>query len=166
MATKNSFWKKKASKAGRKRIFQSPKALMDGALEYFKFVDENPWIIEKPHVQSGIVTYSETSKPRPYTITALCIFLRIHHDTFYEYKKRPGFTEIIKVIEETIRNQKFEGASIGLFNHNIIARDLGLKDKSEVLNHNVNADISDPVEEMKKRGIPIPDIDLEDIEEN
>lgn len=166
MAAKNSFWKHKSSNAGRKRIFQSPKILLDGALEYFKFVDENPWIIEKPHVQGGMVSYTETEKARPYTILGLCIFLRISHDTYLEYKKRPEFSGVMKVIDETIRNQKFEGASIGLFNHNIIARDLGLRDKIESHQTSVSASCDDPIEEMKKRGIPVPDIDLEDIDED
>lgn len=34
--------------------------------------------------------------------------------------------------EEIIRRQKFEGAAADLFNPNIIARDLGLADKSEL----------------------------------
>ena len=162
----NSFWKLKSSNAGRKRIFQNPKVLLNGALEYFKSVDENPWYETKPHVVNGEIQYSKLAKPRPYTILGLCLFLRISHDTLREYRKRPEFSGVIKVIDETIKNQKFEGAAAGFFNANIIARDLGLRDKVESLNHVVSASMDDPVEEMKKRGIPIPDIDLEDIEEN
>ena len=35
-------------------------------------------------------------------------------------------------MDEIIRTQKFEGASADLLNPNIIARDLGLADKSEL----------------------------------
>ncbi len=34
--------------------------------------------------------------------------------------------------EEAIRLQKFEGASSGFFNHNIIARDLGLMNQEQM----------------------------------
>ena len=39
---------------------------------------------------------------------------------------------VIHKIEDCIYNQKFEGAIIGLYNANIIARDLGLSDKNEL----------------------------------
>ena len=39
---------------------------------------------------------------------------------------------IIHKIEEIIYNQKFEGAAVGIFNSNIIARDLGLSDKKDI----------------------------------
>ena len=42
------------------------------------------------------------------------------------------FSSVITRIEQTIYAQKFEGAAVGSFNANIIARDLGLKDKSEL----------------------------------
>lgn len=35
-------------------------------------------------------------------------------------------------IDEIIYKQKFEGAAVGAFNANIIARDLGLADKKDV----------------------------------
>lgn len=35
-------------------------------------------------------------------------------------------------VETTIYTQKFEGAAVGAFNSNIIARDLGLADKKEI----------------------------------
>ena len=94
------------------------------------------------------------------------MFLRISQETLREYRKRPEFSGVIRAIDESIKNQKFEGAAAGFFNSNIIARDLGLKDKIESHQTSVSASISDPVEEMKKRGIPIPNIELEDIDEN
>lgn len=40
--------------------------------------------------------------------------------------------EVTTYVEEIIRTQKFEGAAVGAFNANIIARDLGLSDKKEI----------------------------------
>jgi hypothetical protein len=42
------------------------------------------------------------------------------------------FVEVITYIEGIIRDQKYAHATVGMFNANIIARDLGLKDKKEI----------------------------------
>ena len=50
-----------------------------------------------------------------------------------EYKtKSKDFGDVFTRIEEAIRLQKFEGASSGFFNHNIIARDLGLMNQEQM----------------------------------
>ncbi len=159
----NQFWRLACKKPGSKRVFGSPKALLDASYEYFKAVDDNPLYESKAHVVSGFIEYSETAKKRPYTLGALQIFLQIHGKTWATYRKRQEFSGVCEIVESVIRNQKFEGAAAGLFNANIIARDLGLTDKSEINNTHVVATMTDPIEEMKKRGIPVPDIDLEDM---
>lgn len=45
---------------------------------------------------------------------------------------REGFGSVTTRAEEIIRRQKFEGAAAEFLNANIIARDLGLADKSEL----------------------------------
>lgn len=160
----NSFWKLATSKPGRKRVFASPAALRDTALEYFKSVDDNPLYEEKVFCHAGEITTYDVAKKRPYTISGMCVFMRITEDTWANYRIREEFLGVVKIIEGIIRTQKFDGATSGFFNPLIIARDLGLKDKQEINNTHVLSDIQDPVEEMKRRGIPIPDIDIEDIE--
>ena len=120
---------------------------------------------KKTLVHSGGLGFSQPLSVFSAESTIQLAYLRISHETLREYRKRREFSGVVRAIDESIKNQKFDGAAAGFFNANIIARDLGLKDKSEVLNRNINADISDPVEEMKKRGIPIPNIELEDIDE-
>lgn len=161
----NSFWKLATKKPGRKRVFKSPKHLKNAALEYFKSVDENPLYESKPHVVSGEIVYSETPKARPYTISGMCVFFRISQETWTLYRKRKEFIGIIAIIEDIMRTQKLEGATAGLFNANIIARELGLTDKSEVHQTSVMATMKDPINEMKLRGIPVPNIDLDDVDE-
>lgn len=46
--------------------------------------------------------------------------------------KSEDFAKVFTRIEEAIRLQKFEGASSGFFNHNIIARDLGLMNQEQM----------------------------------
>jgi hypothetical protein len=42
------------------------------------------------------------------------------------------FSKVITHIREIIYRQKFEGAAAGFLNPNIIARDLGLKDRTDL----------------------------------
>lgn len=118
-----------ADNPGRPLIFNSPDELWEKTLEYFVWVDENPIITYD--YKGGAATKCKYENQRPYTKSGLCVFLNISDDTFENYKKREGFLGIITYIEEIIRTQKFEGATVGIFNHNIIARDLGLVDKRE-----------------------------------
>ena len=51
-----------------------------------------------------------------------------------DLKKKQGkdFSKVIRDIKDIIEVQKFEGASAGLLNANIIARDLGLADTKQL----------------------------------
>ena len=66
---------------------------------------------------------------RAMTVAGLCIFLDISQQAWGEYRMREGFGEVTSRVDNIIRTQKFEGASAGLLNANIIARDLGLSEK-------------------------------------
>ena len=66
------------------------------------------------------------------TILSFCLFADITHETWLNYKKNKDFFGVTTRIESTIKSQKFEGAAAELLNPNIIARDLGLKEKSDI----------------------------------
>ena len=127
----NQFWKARSSH-GRKPKFESPEQLLEAAQEYFVHVDENPMVTYKPMIVSGEVQQVEQYHKIPYTEGGLCIFLDISVSCWSEYCNRDDFLEVTSAIKETIRNQKLSGASANIFNANIIARDLGLKEKSEL----------------------------------
>ena len=122
----------KRVKVGRPPAFETPEQLLALAEEYFQFVDDNPMIECKGVGYQGDYELQEIEKPIPYTIQGLCTWCNCTTMTISDYRKKPTFAYIIKVIEEHIYNQKFLGASAGLFNANIIARDLGLKDKTDI----------------------------------
>ena len=127
----NQFWKAR-SKHGRDKIFATPGALRDAAEEYFEWIEQNPLREEKIFQYQGAIVDGSISKMRAMTITGLCRFLHVDFKTWEDYKKRNDFIHITREIEEIIRDQKFTGAAADLLNANIIARDLGLKDSSEV----------------------------------
>lgn len=110
----------------------TPEALLQRANEYFEWVEQNPFKEEVLFHSQGIVTRDYVTKKRPLTIEGFCIYANIVKNTFYSYEKSKDFVNITSYIRETIENQQLELASAGFLNANIIARKLGLSDKSEV----------------------------------
>lgn len=121
-------WKQNST-MGRKPIFETPDQLWDMCVEYFQWVEDNPLPEEVLFHFKGAVTRATKYKLRAMTIGGLCIFLDIAHQTWLNYKARTDFLEVVTRTEEIIRDQKFVGAAAELFNPNIIARDLGLKER-------------------------------------
>ena len=79
---------------------------------------------------------------RAMTITGFCLFADISDTTWENYCKEKDFIAVTKWIKDVIYSQKFEGAAAGLLNSNIIARDLGLKEKTET-EHTIKTDFSE-----------------------
>ena len=156
------FWKARTT-VGRKKLFKTPANLWAACMEYFDWVENNPLEEAKLVSYQGESTLEAVPKMRAMTISGLCIFLNITPKTLINYKNREPFLPVINQIHEVIRAQKFEGASAGLLNANIIARDLGLKDHT-VQEHQGDIKVDfDPEKIMKERGIPVPQIDIDDI---
>lgn len=129
----NQFWKARSSH-GRKPIFADADALWNACVEYFEWVEANPLWEDKIVSYQGVTTHEPVAKMRAMTIGGLCIFLDIDRTTWPEYGKQKDFSQVFNRVEETIRDQKFSGAAADLLNANIIARDLGLADKTELKN--------------------------------
>ena len=126
----NSFWKARSSH-GRNPIFKNPDQLWDACIQYFEWVEDNPLSDKKLFSFQGFVHSGRIDKIRAMTIEGLCIFLGISDNTWLNYRKKDDFLRIVSDVEKVIRTQKFEGAAADLLNSNIIARDLGLKDKQD-----------------------------------
>lgn len=127
----NQFWKARSSH-GRAPTFADPVELWAACQEYFEWVDKHPLYEARPFAYQGDVTIKKVAKMRAMTLTGLCIFLDISRRSWDDYEAREGFLPVTTRVSEIIRTQKFEGASADLLNPNIIARDLGLADKSEL----------------------------------
>lgn len=133
----NKFWQNR-SRHGREKLFATPELLLNAAEEYFAWCDENPWY-KSEAIKSGDRCGDIVNIPlkRPYTLSGLCVYLDVNETYFRTFRSQlpPGeidFNSVISAIEQIIYTQKFEGAAVGAFNANIIARDLGLKEKSEI----------------------------------
>lgn len=129
----NEFWKLR-SKHGRDKLFQTPGLLWEAACEYFEWSNDNPWYRNEA-VKSGdnCGTIIKVPIERPFTMSGLCLYLGCSDGYLRTFKLTASedFLAVIEQIEKTCYTQKFEGAAVGAFNANIIARDLGLTDKSE-----------------------------------
>lgn len=107
-------------------IFSSPTLLWEACVEYFETTDARKWIRKDWVGKDAKQVVRETDTP--YTLTGLYVFLDISKQTWADYRDREGFIDVITRVEQIMYTQKFEGATVGAFNANIIARDLGLKD--------------------------------------
>lgn len=128
----NKYWELR-EKHGREKIL-TPEELFLLAYDYKKHVDENPTEIED---NKGTKNVNKIKLNRPYNWSAfeLFVFEKTGLVKLEDYRKAEGnykdFSEIIHVINNMFFANKFEGAAIGIFKENIIARDLGLKEQTE-----------------------------------
>jgi len=132
----NKFWKLR-SRHGREKLFATPEILWKAACEYFQWCVDNPLFEEKGFAYQGTVTKESFAKMRAMTLSQLCFYLHCNEGYFRTFKAQlptgeQDFNTVIDNIETVIYNQKFQGAAADLLNANIISRELGLTDKTEL----------------------------------
>jgi hypothetical protein len=125
----NDYWKLRNTN-GRCCIFETPQELGEKANEYFEWIQNNP-LVEIDYKGKDAIKV-EMPKMRPMTLEGLCNYIDIAKSTFQEYEKKNDFSAITTRIRQIIETQQFEGAASGFLNPSIIARKLGLTDKTEV----------------------------------
>lgn len=127
----------------------SPKEFDLAWQQYFQYCDDNPWYKQEA-VKSGILAGTLVSIPtvRPYSEIGFCAFHNLgehyvnqlnhtlnKHVKDKKSKLNEEATELSYILTQArakCRAQKFEGACVGAFNANIIARDLGMADNQNV----------------------------------
>lgn len=129
-APKGNKYAKDCKTSGRPRTFKTPEELLILFNEYKQDVKDNPITTEETTVSKFKNEVKTIKRHRPFTWDAFEIYVGNYslRDYKTQYKE---FSQVITHIDKEIRNNKFEGASAGVFNANIIARDLGLKEQSE-----------------------------------
>ena len=156
----NEWWKKR-SKHGRDKIFKDPKILLEACYEYFRFNKKDPIYISevvKSGPQAGRIINVPITKPL--SMRGLCIFLGVNTTYFNDFEAAlninekeidADYSKVIKHIRETIEHQMLTGASVGTYKENIIARLVGLTDKSEqkVTATNINTNVTVSEEEAR-----------------
>jgi hypothetical protein len=100
-------------------------------VKYFEYVAENPLVENKVFQFQGEPVPASLEKPRAMTLSGMCIFMGCSRDAWEQYRKREDFAEVCELVDSIIYQQKFELAAADLLNVNLIARDLGLRDRVE-----------------------------------
>lgn len=130
----NSFYQLVKMPTGRPKKY-TPESLWKKAQEYFEWVETNPLLERRVFNYQGEIVNADVPKMRAMTETAFCLFAEIDSDTFANYKSNKDpykdFFGVSTSIAQIIYTQKFEGAAAEFLNHNIIARDLGLRERTE-----------------------------------
>lgn len=130
-------WWEARTKHGRDAIFTDPEKFRESCVEYFQYCKDNPLLEQRIGFSKGRAVKDTIEKKRVPTVGGLCLFLQISTVIFYQWKNdRDDLRPVIDWAEECIKQEKFAGATAGLYNANIIARDLGLKDH-QAIDHNV-----------------------------
>lgn len=130
----NKYWEFRG-KHGRDFRY-TPELLWVEAVKYFEWISQNVWN-KKEAIKSGELagTLVDIPTSTPMSIESFCLFADIDRQTFlnYESNKEPylDFFEVTTRIRGIIESNQFEGATVGAYNPNIIARKLGLADKTE-----------------------------------
>lgn len=129
----NQFWKLR-SKHGRDKLFATPELLWDAACGYFEYCDSNPWKVTKTKLKGKKKETEETPTQCPYSLSGLMAYFDVSKSFWNDFKKggHEDFSVVITRIENIIETQQLEGALVGAFNANIVARINGLADKQEL----------------------------------
>ena len=133
----NSFWRQR-SKHGRDKLFETPELLWQAAQEYFDSCDSNPWVKTETTVSEKGTYSKEIPTQRPYTRAGMYLYFDCSENWMREFKKTCtfDFLRVIERIENIIDNQQIDGAMVGVFKENLVARLQGVAENNN--NNNIN----------------------------
>lgn len=127
----NQLWKRRTP--FQRSMFKNPVELYAAVLAYFEWVEANPLKKSVHAFYEGIPTFAEVPLMRAMSLRGLCAHLGTSIKTWIGWRKeRPDLEDVMEWAEAIIYEQKFTGAAAGLLNANLVSRDLGLADKSEL----------------------------------
>lgn len=130
----NNYWEFR-NKHGRSFKY-TPEGFWTEAVNYFNWMQDRFWNKKDP-IKSGDKAGELIDIPTqtPMSIQSFCLYADISDETFANYISNidpyKDFFGITTRIRDIIESQQFEGATVGAFNPNIIARKLGLTDKKD-----------------------------------
>ncbi|MDU1904676.1 MAG: terminase small subunit [Dysgonomonas sp.] len=133
----------------------TPDSLWEKALEYFQWVESNPLKEEKAFSSGKRIALNKT---RAMTATGFCIFAHLSKDSFDRYSQTEEYKNVVSKIKDVIYTQKFEAAAAGLLETGFIARELGLREQTDITTNGkeLNVEVVDKktreqIENLKER---------------
>jgi hypothetical protein len=122
--------------AGRPKKL-TPESLWTYFVQYQKYAKENPKLKHDFVGKDADEVYRQIEIPLTWEGLQIFIWNQGLNGDLKDYLSNKNdayneFSPILARIRTIIYEDKFTGAAAGLFNHSIIARDLGLKEQSDV----------------------------------
>lgn len=120
-------------KARMRVRFSSPADLLTVAHRYFQWAQDTPLKEENVYVHRGIVTRADTHKTRAFSRKGFAAFAGVPLSYLNRLRGQgPEWAEALDLVEQVIEMQLYEHAAAGMLNANLVARTLGLAERSEV----------------------------------
>lgn len=122
--------------AGRPKNIESPEELWRLFRLYKTWAKENPRTKQDFVGKDGDEIERKLERPLTWVGFEVYLYERMIINNLGDYEKNKDdayveFSPIIRAIKAYIEQDQFEGASVGIYQHNIIARKLGLTEKQE-----------------------------------
>ncbi len=134
-------------KSGGSQIVNTPEWLMEQAIAYFTWCEDNP-IKTKRTISSGKAAGTTTTveHTRLYNIKAFCVYAGISERYLKEISetndKNSEYYKIVEKILSVIYSQNLEGAAADIFNPIIVSKVLNLdKEENKEKENNVKVEI-------------------------
>lgn len=127
---------------GTQKRIESPAQLWQYACEYFERQAGKPWLKKDYKGKDAIEVEIPTSAPFLWSglddylfekgvISSLKDYKTGARNHEYKEGAYAAYSEVIRVIGDIMTSQKLEGAMVGAYNPNLVARLEGLQDKTE-----------------------------------
>lgn len=122
---------------GRNKYIETPEKLLELFNQYQEWVKNNPRLKEDYVGKDADRVMRQLERPLSWVGFESWLFKEgiISDLSDYEENKNNSYTDylpIVRTIKKIIETDQFEGAIVGQYQQNIIARKLGLVDKKEI----------------------------------
>lgn len=133
-APKNNQYYLKRIVSGRPPKY-TPKQWAEKMMDYLDYMDGHTWDKQEA-IKSGdkVGTLISVPTKTPLTIQGFCNFAGVSSELYARYKSDKGFEDyhgITTYMDGIIKQNQLEGSMVGAYNPNIVARLLGLAEKTE-----------------------------------
>jgi hypothetical protein len=131
----NQLWLLASHKVLARRRWKHPAELLEELVEYFLWMEANPLEESKLVSFQGVSALEGVPKMRAVSLQSMRGYLGIGKTKWEHMRKGNdlvGFAEVVEWAEEMMHSINFEGANAGLLNPMLIARQLGLADRTEL----------------------------------
>ena len=126
----------KSNPPTKKKYIESPEKLWELFIQYIQWAKNNPYLIKDWVGGMGKQVRREKERPLSFIGFESWLFNNGIISQLGDYESNKdgnyeAYSTIITRIKKNIESDQFEGAASGIYHHNIIARKLGLIDKTE-----------------------------------